>query len=78
MKKYLYIFKSEIMTNLQYAFEIGATYENAKTIQNWYISEEIKENENLQWKNVTLIKLTAKAGKIENGSKSRISIKMKI
>ncbi|MBR3613880.1 MAG: hypothetical protein IKL55_01720, partial [Clostridia bacterium] len=63
--------------DLQYSFETGINYETAKELQTWYTAEEIESNENLLWENVTLIKLTSKTGRIENGSNARISVRLK-
>ncbi|MBR3613873.1 MAG: hypothetical protein IKL55_01685 [Clostridia bacterium] len=62
--------------SIQYSFAEGVSYVEAKELENWYTAEEIETNENLLWEKVTLIKITLNKERIENGDRSRISIKM--
>ena len=60
-----------------YTFDPGLSYDTAKTTTNWYTEEQILNDDSLQWKNVTMIKLISKEGIIHNGDQSRISVNMK-
>lgn len=62
---------------IKYAFQTGLNYESAKTYENWYTKDEIEADESLKWENVTMLKITANEGIIENGSKTRISLSLK-
>ncbi len=63
--------------NIFYTFETGLEYETAKSVTNWYTEDEIQNDSNLDWKDVTMIKLTMKNGVIDNGDSSIISVVMK-
>lgn len=62
---------------LYYTFDTGLSYDTAKKVTDWYTEEEITNDNTLDWKDVTMIKLVSKEGIIHNGDKSRISIDMK-
>ena len=63
--------------NIQYSFETNLTYLKAKEVTTWYTKEEIENNSNLNFKDITMLKLTVKDGTLENGDSTRITLNMK-
>lgn len=62
--------------NIQYSFEDGLTYNEAQEVATWYTVDDIEDDETLNIQDVTMIKLTVKGEGIQNGDKTRISIKL--
>ncbi len=63
--------------NLQYTSDTGLEYETAKSVTNWYLAEDIENDNTLNWSDITMIKITMKNGIIENGNSCDISVDMK-
>ena len=61
----------------EYTFKSGLTYDQLKNNEEWYSEEDIEKNIDLQWEDVTYIKLTFKENAIENGTITRITAKLK-
>jgi len=64
--------------NILYSFDSGLNYNNANqdTVK-WYTKEEIDASSTLDYKAVTMIKLTSKNSTITNGSSTTINVKLK-
>ena len=63
--------------NFEYTFKSGLTYDQLQNNEEWYLAEDIEKNSNLNWEDVTYIKLTFKENAIENGTITRITAKLK-
>ena len=60
-----------------YSLDNFTSYSNLKEITTWYTGEQIENDNNLRWEQVTAIKIIAKDGIISNGTSARISVQMK-
>ena len=63
--------------NIYYCFEPGLTYNQAKEYSTWYTKEDIENDANLNFADVTMLKITMINDVIYNGDEESIAITMK-